>query len=151
MTSTSDLRTRAFHPHPPKTRQRSFLLFAAVKILALVLQLLRLLLLQLPRPELLLVQNPPSIPTLAVAWLVARLRGAALVIDWHNLSFSILSHSRGSDRHPLVKVRLCNTCETRRSKPPDPMSHTPCVAACNRWRGCTSGLSGDGAGTGTCA
>jgi len=69
------------------------------------MQLLRLLLLQLPRPELLLVQNPPSIPTLAVAWLAARLRGAALVIDWHNLGFSILSHSRGSDRHPLVKVR----------------------------------------------
>lgn len=93
----SALRTHAY-------RQRSFLLFAGVKIVALVLQLLRLLLFRLPRPELILVQNPPSIPTLAVAWLVARLRGATLVIDWHNLGFSILSHSRGSDRHPLVKV-----------------------------------------------
>lgn len=96
-------RTHARTPHG--CRQRSFVLFALVKIVALVLQLLRLLLLQLPRPELILVQNPPSIPTLAVAWLVARLRGATLVIDWHNLGFSILSHSRGSDRHPLVKVR----------------------------------------------
>lgn len=52
------------------------------------------------------MQNPPSIPTLAVAWLAARLRGAALVVDWHNLGFSILSHSRGSDRHPLVRVIL---------------------------------------------
>ena len=91
--------------HTQHHRERSFLLFAAVKIAALVLQLLRLLLWRLPRPELILVQNPPSIPTLAVAWLTARLRGAALVVDWHNLGFSILSHSRGSDRHPLVRVR----------------------------------------------
>jgi len=51
----------------------------------------------------LLVQNPPSIPTLFVAWAVAKLRGAILVIDWHNLGFSILAHTRG-DNHPLVTL-----------------------------------------------
>ena len=32
-------------------------------------------LLRLPKPDVILVQNPPAAPTLAVAWLAARLRG----------------------------------------------------------------------------
>lgn len=51
----------------------------------------------------LLVQNPPSIPTLAVAALVAALRGTRLLIDWHNYGWSILAGTRGP-RHPFVGV-----------------------------------------------
>lgn len=85
--------------------KKSFLVFAAVKIIALVFQLFELLLFKLPTPpDMLLVQNPPSIPTLLVAWAVAKLRGAVLVIDWHNLGFSILAHARGDGFHPLVSL-----------------------------------------------
>jgi beta-1,4-mannosyltransferase len=38
-----------------------------------------------------LLQNPPSIPTLLACWVAARLRGARLVVDWHNFGFSILA------------------------------------------------------------
>src|SRR4051812_476361 len=46
---------------------------------------LLLALMRLPKPDLLLVQNPPALPTLHVAAIVCQLRGARLVIDWHNL------------------------------------------------------------------
>lgn len=60
-----------------------FALFGPFKVIAQILQLLWILLWGVPRPTWILVQNPPSIPTLLVAWLVCRLRGAALVIDWY--------------------------------------------------------------------
>lgn len=61
-----------------------------------------------PAPDLLLVQNPPSVPTLPVCWLVCRLRGADLVVDWHNYGFSIMALTLGR-RHRLV--RLCRRVE----------------------------------------
>jgi beta-1,4-mannosyltransferase len=48
------------------------------------------LLVRLPRPDAILVQNPPAVPTLGVALVVARLRGARLIIDWHNFGFEML-------------------------------------------------------------
>jgi beta-1,4-mannosyltransferase len=60
-------------------------------------------LLRLPKPDVILVQNPPSVPTLAVAWAAARLRGARFVIDWHNLSHTILAVRLG-DRHRAVRA-----------------------------------------------
>src|SRR6185436_1595465 len=63
---------------------------------------------RIPKPDLLLVQNPPSIPTLQVSWIAARLRGARLVIDWHNLGYTILALRLGR-RH--VAVRLARWIE----------------------------------------
>jgi beta-1,4-mannosyltransferase len=60
-------------------------------------------LLAIPRPDLLLVQNPPAIPTLPVAWMIARLRRARFVIDWHNLGYSILALRLGR-RHVVVRL-----------------------------------------------
>lgn len=60
-------------------------------------------LMRLPKADVLLVQNPPAMPTLAVAWLVARLRGARLVIDWHNLSHTIAAIRLG-ETHRAVKA-----------------------------------------------
>ena len=48
-----------------------------------------------------LVQNPPSIPTLLLAIIVCRLRGTKPVIDWHNFGYSILAMKLGIG-HPLV-------------------------------------------------
>lgn len=50
-----------------------------------------------------LVQNPPSIPTLAIASLICFLCNTDLVIDWHNFGYSILALKLG-DNHPLVKI-----------------------------------------------
>lgn len=50
-------------------------------------QLLFLLLFRTPKPDFYLVQNPPSIPTLFIVWMAARLQGARFVIDWHNFGF----------------------------------------------------------------
>lgn len=50
-----------------------------------------------------LVQNPPSIPTLLVAKILCFFRNTRLVIDWHNFGYSILALRLG-DNHPLVRV-----------------------------------------------
>lgn len=50
-----------------------------------------------------LVQNPPSIPTLAIATIISFLRNTELVIDWHNFGYSILALKLGPS-HPLVKI-----------------------------------------------
>ena len=59
-------------------------------------------LMRLPKPDVILVQNPPAIPTLPVAWMVARARGAKLVIDWHNLAHTILAVRLG-EQHRAVR------------------------------------------------
>ena len=60
-------------------------------------------LLRVPKPKVILVQNPPASPTLWAAWTAARLRGAKLVIDWHNLSHAILAVPLGDD-HRAVRA-----------------------------------------------
>jgi beta-1,4-mannosyltransferase len=60
-------------------------------------------LMRMPRPNLLLMQNPPGFPMLHVAWVVARLRRARFVIDWHNLGYTILALRLGR-RHPAVRM-----------------------------------------------
>jgi beta-1,4-mannosyltransferase len=61
------------------------------------------LLLRIDRPDVILVQNPPAIPVLLIAWMAARLRGAKLTIDWHNYGFALLGLTLGP-RNPLVAL-----------------------------------------------
>lgn len=60
-------------------------------------------LMRIAKPKAILVQNPPAFPTLFVAWLVSRLRGARFVIDWHNLSHTIAA-VRVGEHHRAVKA-----------------------------------------------
>jgi beta-1,4-mannosyltransferase len=60
-------------------------------------------LLRVPRPDLVLVQSPPAVPTHAVSWVAARLRGSRLVVDWHNLAHTLLAVRLG-DRHRAVRA-----------------------------------------------
>lgn len=62
----------------------------------------------LSKPSHVLVQNPPSIPTLPVAWFCCLLRGSALVVDWHNYGYSILALALGPGH---LLVRICRWCE----------------------------------------
>ena len=79
-----------------------FAVLAGVDALRLSRHLYRTLM-RLPKFDLLLVQNPPALPTVAVARAVARLRGARLVIDWHNLGYSQLALRLGR-RHVAVRL-----------------------------------------------
>jgi beta-1,4-mannosyltransferase len=50
-----------------------------------------------------LVQNPPSIPTLAIAQAMCFIRHTRLIIDWHNFGYTILALKLGN-KHPLVQI-----------------------------------------------
>lgn len=63
--------------------------------------------------DLILVQNPPALPTLPLARLVARATGARLVIDWHNLSASVLRAKLG---HESAAVRVLTSVERRAAR-----------------------------------
>jgi len=81
----------------PRPESSSFVLIAysIARLCSQSLQLLWKLLITIEKPDILLVQNPPAMPVLAVALLAARVRSAKLIIDWHNFSHSILALSLG--------------------------------------------------------
>uniref|UniRef100_A0A1A8UKZ9 Asparagine-linked glycosylation 1 homolog (Yeast, beta-1,4-mannosyltransferase) n=2 Tax=Nothobranchius furzeri TaxID=105023 RepID=A0A1A8UKZ9_NOTFU len=78
------------------------LLTYAVKVVVQSLQLLRLLLTMKLQAHL-LMQNPPGLPGIAVAWLVCALRGTTFIIDWHNYGYTIMALSLGA-AHPVVRL-----------------------------------------------
>ena len=66
------------------------------------------------RAAVVLCQTPPAIPSLAVCWFWARVDGARVVGDWHNLGFSVVEDGarrarrgalRGSDRLAVAAYR----------------------------------------------
>jgi beta-1,4-mannosyltransferase len=93
-------------PAPAILRSSSKVLFpilAPLKVLWQMYSLFRALGYRSKPARWMLVQNPPSIPTLAVAGLMCFLRNTDLVIDWHNFGYSILALKLGPS-HPLVKI-----------------------------------------------
>lgn len=82
---------------PPKAFQ-NLILKAIWQALSLFITLYRT-----PPSQYMLVQNPPSIPTLLIATIICRLRNTRLVIDWHNLGYTILGLKLGPE-HYLVKA-----------------------------------------------
>ncbi|KAL2869678.1 chitobiosyldiphosphodolichol beta-1,4 mannosyltransferase [Aspergillus lucknowensis] len=96
----------ALPPHPfclQTSNRVIFLLLGPVKVLFQVFSLWWILAYRTKPVKWLLVQNPPSIPTLAIASLVCFFRQTKLVIDWHNFGYTILALKLG-DNHPLVKI-----------------------------------------------
>ncbi len=100
-----------------------FVMHSVVRVLQDTIQLTRALLFGLRSPDTVFVQNPPSIPTLLVAFVVARLRSARYVIDWHNYGYSMVALRLGR-RSPLVFLHqwLERTCGGR-------ADHHLCVSA----------------------
>lgn len=86
----------------------AFILSTGLRVFQQFLTLLYLTLIILPTPEVILVQNPPAIPTLLVGVLAARLRRCRLVIDWHNLGHTLVAARVGRD-HWIT--RLTEACE----------------------------------------
>ena len=90
----------ATHGGADESERRSLLAMFG-RGLRLLFSLTRLLVWRLPAPGLILVQNPPGVPTMATAWLAARLRGARFAVDWHNLTSAMLEMRLGRG-HALV-------------------------------------------------
>ena len=55
------------------------------------------------RPEVILLQNPPSFPTLLAGWIAASLLRARWIIDWHNYGHSMLGLRLGG-AHALTRL-----------------------------------------------
>jgi beta-1,4-mannosyltransferase len=91
---------RAPAAHAPR---RWFVLRGVLRVLRQSVELLTTLLRCTPSADTILVQSPPAIPTLAVGLLVARLRRAWLVVDWHNFGYAMLIGRLGPG-HPLLGV-----------------------------------------------
>jgi len=72
-----------------------FFVYAPMKIFWLFLQLF-FLIFTLPKFEMVIAQNPPSIPTIPFCWLLRLIKGKRFVIDWHNLGWSILQCNKTS-------------------------------------------------------
>lgn len=91
----------------PKYLQTSnkllFLLVAPLKVLWQVWSVYYALGYRTKACKWMLVQNPPSIPTLAVAQFICFFRKTRLIIDWHNFGYSILALRLGP-QHPLVRI-----------------------------------------------
>ncbi|KAI0799082.1 family 33 glycosyltransferase [Xylaria sp. FL0064] len=97
---------------PPRILRSStvpFLISGPLKVLWQVGTLLHVLGYTTPASAWLLVQNPPSIPTLAVSFLISILRNTQLLIDWHNYGWTILSGTKGPS-HPFVALSKAYEC-----------------------------------------
>jgi beta-1,4-mannosyltransferase len=106
----------AVRAHPPFPRLPGFVaalprpvrvalfvfLYAPAKVVSQAAQLFWTLAVSSHAASHVLVQNPPSLPTLVVAWAAARLCGSRLVVDWHNLGHTLLAMSAGGTARVLV-------------------------------------------------
>jgi hypothetical protein len=54
-------------------------------------QLLAVMLWRLPKPDFILLQTPPCIPSFTVCRLTAWWRGAKFIIDWHNFAYTLMA------------------------------------------------------------
>ncbi|OOQ87305.1 Chitobiosyldiphosphodolichol beta-mannosyltransferase [Penicillium brasilianum] len=96
----------ALRPHPAilqTSNKLLFTIFGPLKVLFQIAYLWQCLAYTTAPARWIMVQNPPSIPTLAVTSLSCFLRQTRLIIDWHNFGYSILALKLG-DTHPLVKL-----------------------------------------------
>lgn len=81
-----------------KLSQKFFVLYALLRIVFESLQLGYFVMTGF-RSRVILVQNPPSMPVLIVAYLCSCLNGALLWVDWHNYAWSLLDIAR---KHKII-------------------------------------------------
>lgn len=58
----------------------------------------------LPRPNVILLQLPPAVPTMLACRLAAQRHRARLVFDWHNFAYTLMALGMGRS-HPVVSER----------------------------------------------
>lgn len=62
----------------------------------------------MPRADAVLVQNPPCLPTFTACGVVCAVRGMELVVDWHNLAYTLFALKYGADG---LMTRFCEKYE----------------------------------------
>lgn len=82
----------------PNFKKLQLILKPVWQTFALIYQLILI-----TKPDIIVAQNPPSVPTIPILWLYSRIVSAKLIIDWHNYGFSILALKLG-ESHILVKI-----------------------------------------------
>ncbi|KAK9381676.1 uncharacterized protein V2V93DRAFT_334099 [Kockiozyma suomiensis] len=82
-----------------------FILRAPLKIIYQTYQLYYLLK-RLKGADYLLVQNPPSLPTLLISYIFITIqsRRTRFIIDWHNFGYTVLATKLQSNTHPFVRL-----------------------------------------------
>ena len=106
LANPSMIKVHALQSNPESLKtgdKRLFLLYGPLKVLFQIWTLWTVLGYKTKPARWMLVQNPPSIPTLFVSKIVCFLRHTRLVIDWHNFGYSILALRLGN-RHLLVWI-----------------------------------------------
>lgn len=80
-----------------------FILFALQKVTLQIYQLFKLLF-KFRGSRFIMIQNPPSLPILLISIIFIKLfsRETELIVDWHNLNYSILNLKYNNWNHPLV-------------------------------------------------
>jgi beta-1,4-mannosyltransferase len=101
-------RIRRLRRAPENAPRFWFLLVTAIRSACLLVESLWVLLAATPRADAVLVQNPPTLPTLLAGWMAARMRGSFFIIDWHNFGYTMLEPRLGPAH---FVVRLAKTCE----------------------------------------
>lgn len=84
-----------------RLKRRAYLAFALIKALTLLVRFVYELIILVGKPDAILVQNPPALPGLACVYLACLCHRCPMVLDWHNLGFTMFG--RGP-RHPLVWI-----------------------------------------------
>jgi beta-1,4-mannosyltransferase len=94
-----------FKPSTRRFREASAFTYAIVAVFDTLRVSLRLwrVLRRVAQPDLVLMQNPPAFPTLAVSWFSLHSRRARFVVDWHNLGYTVLRQRLGR-WHPAVRL-----------------------------------------------
>ncbi|XP_030847257.1 chitobiosyldiphosphodolichol beta-mannosyltransferase-like [Strongylocentrotus purpuratus] len=87
---------------PPSFKFLPSIVRYGVKVIYQCFQLCWVLFFKMKLPSHIFVQNPPAIPTLAVAWFACKVYGSKFVVDMHNYGYTILGITLGKT-HPLVR------------------------------------------------
>jgi beta-1,4-mannosyltransferase len=96
-------RVRSLARAPQGAPRFWFLLVTALRSVCLLLESFWFLLVETRRADAVLVQNPPTIPTLFAGWLAARMRRSLFIVDWHNFGYTMLT-TRLEPEHFIVRL-----------------------------------------------
>ncbi|KAM0285958.1 hypothetical protein ACHAQH_001145 [Verticillium albo-atrum] len=78
-----------------KSKKLPFFIMGPLKVIWQACATFYVMAYQAPAARWIIIQNPPSIPTLHLALIISVLRGSHLLVDWHNYGWSILATTRG--------------------------------------------------------